>query len=63
MEYRDLENKTDAELSNMLNELRVKLGKMRFELANKTLKNVSEIKTVKRDVARVLTALTANHGK
>lgn len=63
MEYTNLENRTDTELKNMLNELQVKLGRMRFELANKTLKNVSEIKTVKRDVARVLTALNIHHGK
>ena len=63
MEHRNLENKTDIELKNMLEELKIKLGKMRFELANKTLKNVSEIKIVKRDIARVLTALNINHGK
>ncbi len=63
MEYTNLENRTDAELKNMLNELQVKLGRMRFELANKTLKNISEIKTVKRDIARVLTALNIYHGK
>ena len=63
MKYVDLENRTEAELQNMLNELKVKLGKMRFELANKTLKNVSEVTMVKKDIARVLTALNANHGK
>lgn len=63
MEHKNLENKTDIELNNMLEELRVKLGRMRFELANKTLKNISEIKVVKKDIARVLTALSINHGK
>jgi large subunit ribosomal protein L29 len=63
MEIRNLENKTDTELKNMLEELRVKLGKMRFELANKTLKNISEIKQVKKDIARILTALNLYHGK
>jgi len=63
MEHRNLENRTGVELKNMLEELRIKLGKMRFELANKTLKNISEIKIVKRDIARVLTALNIHHGK
>ncbi len=63
MEHGNLENKTDVELKNMLEELKIKLGKMRFELANKTLKNISEIKIVKKDIARVLTALNINHGK
>jgi ribosomal protein L29 len=63
MEYRNLENRTDVELKNMLEELRVKLGKLRFELANKTLKNFNEINQVKKDIARVLTALSIHHGK
>ncbi len=63
MNYQDLENKTDVELRNMLEELRIKLGKIRFELANKTLKNFSEINQVKKDIARILTSLNKNHGK
>lgn len=57
MKYQELKNKTEVELKKMLNELKVKLGKMRFELANKTLKNFNEINRVKKDIARVLTTL------
>ncbi len=63
MKYRNLENKTKIELQNMLEELKVKLGKIRFELANKTLKNISEIGQIKKDIARVLTAFNIKHGK
>lgn len=63
MKYQELENKAENELRKMLEELRIKLGKMRFELANKTLKNFNNIEQVKRDSARVLTALNKNHGK
>ncbi len=63
MKYRNLENKAEPELQNMLEGLRVKLGKIRFELTNKTLKNISEIKQVKKDIARVLTAFNTKHGK
>ncbi len=41
----------------MLKELRIKLGKLRFELANKSLKDVSQLKKTKKDIARILTAI------
>lgn len=63
MNYGDLRNKTEIELKNILEELNIKLGKLRFELANKTLKNFSEIPQVKKDIARILTALNIKHGK
>ena len=41
----------------MAEDLKIKLGKLRFELANKTLKDFSQIKKTKKDVAKVMTAL------
>jgi len=57
MNYTDLQNKDPKELEQMVKDLRVKLGKFRFELANKSLKDMSQIKQTKKDIARVLTAL------
>ena len=57
MKYSDLQSKDKIELKESLKELKVKLGKLRFELANKTLKDFSQIKKTKKDIARVLTAL------
>ena len=57
MKYKDLQSKSQAELSEMLKELQVKLGKLRFELTNKSVKDVSQIGKTRKDIARVLTAL------
>ncbi len=39
----------------MLKELRVNLGKFRFDLSNNSLKNVSQISKARKDIARILT--------
>jgi len=57
MRFADLKNKDIRELQQMVKDLQIKLGKLRFELANKTLKNFSQIKQTKKDIARVLTAM------
>lgn len=59
MKYSDLQSKSRNELQEMLKELQIKLGKLKFELANKSLKDVSQIKKTKKDVARLATALKA----
>ncbi len=57
MKFTELENKTKEELNQMLGELRVKLGKMKFELSNKSLKDYSQVKKTRKDIAKILTAL------
>jgi ribosomal protein L29 len=57
MDFTDLKSKNVQELGQAEKDLRVKLGKLKFELANKTLKNFSQIRQVKKDIARVMTAL------
>jgi large subunit ribosomal protein L29 len=59
MRYSDLKGKDVKELQKMAEDLKVKLGKLRFKLANKTLKDFSQIKKTKKDIARVMTALKA----
>ncbi len=39
----------------MLKEFGVNLGKFRFDLSNNSLKNVSQISKIKKDIARILT--------
>ncbi len=58
MKYTDLKNKDIKELQKMAEDLKIKLGKFRFELANKTLKNFDQLGQTKKDIARVLTAIT-----
>lgn len=45
------------ELSAKYKELKSKLLKLNFDLAANKLKDVSQIKKVKKDIARVLTAI------
>jgi len=57
MKYNEIQNKEIVELEQLEKDLRVKLGKFRFELANKALKNFSQIGKIRKDIARVLTEI------
>lgn len=57
MNYKDIQHKGIDELQAMAQDLRSKLLQLRFDLAEKRLKDVSQIKKTKIDLARVLTAL------
>lgn len=59
LEYKELKKKNPAELGKLLNEYREKLRDLRFKDANKQLKNVREIRTVRRIISRVLTLLSS----
>ncbi|OGM97295.1 MAG: 50S ribosomal protein L29 [Candidatus Yanofskybacteria bacterium RIFCSPHIGHO2_01_FULL_39_8b] len=57
MKPQDLTNKSRTELNHLLVDLRAKLLKLNFDLADNKVKDVSQIKKTKRDIARVLTML------
>jgi len=57
MKFADIQSKSREELNEMLKESQIKLGKLRFELANKSLKDVSQFKKIKKDIARILTSI------
>lgn len=57
MELKELKLKTEKELKQILNEFRDKLRDLRFKDANKQLKNIREIRGLKKTIARVLTLL------
>ncbi len=61
MKYSELQSSNRATLLKQLEESRKTLGKLRFQLANRTLKNHSQIKLVRKDVARVLTKLRSQN--
>lgn len=63
MKYQDLQNKSVAELEEMLKEDKIKLGKFRFELANKTLKDSSQIGKTRKEIAQIMTAIKINKNK
>lgn len=50
-------NRTKEELRHELAELRTKLDKLVFDHAEKKLKNTMELRSIKRDIARILTAI------
>lgn len=50
-------NKSSGELLTMASELREKLNQLRFNMAEKKLQDTSQAKKLRRNLARVLTAL------
>ncbi len=58
MDFKELKLKTEKELKQFLGESRDKLRDLRFKDANKQLKNVREIRGIKKVIARVLTLLS-----
>ncbi|OGM95955.1 MAG: 50S ribosomal protein L29 [Candidatus Yanofskybacteria bacterium RIFCSPHIGHO2_02_FULL_38_22b] len=57
MKIDELKNMSKDELNKLVSDLRAKLLKFNFDLADNKVKDVSQIKKTKKDVARVLTLL------
>lgn len=57
MKLNELKQKNKEELGSLLDELKVKVGELRFKLANRQLKNFKEIGQVKKDIARIKTII------
>lgn len=57
MKITELRQKTKSELQKLLQDLQEKLRQLRFNLASGKIKNVREIREIKKDIARVLTLL------
>ena len=60
MKYTDLKDKSLEELNDMLKEKKVLLFKLRAKLKTMQLTNPNEIKELKKDIARISTAISAN---
>lgn len=58
MKTKDFANKTSADLAKMLTEKREALRVFRFGAAGSKSKNVKEGRAVKKDIARIMTAMT-----
>ncbi|MCK4554214.1 50S ribosomal protein L29 [Candidatus Parcubacteria bacterium] len=63
MDFKELKKKKESDLHKILAESRDKLRDLRFKDANKQLKNVREIRTVRETIARVLTLLNSEFRK
>ncbi len=60
MDFKELKTKSISELHSILAEWRDKLRELRFKDSNKQLKNIREIRAIKRNIARVLTLINKN---
>jgi len=63
MKIKELKQKTDKELHEMLVHLKDSLRELRFNLVGGKVKNINEIHQTRRDIARVLTLIKQNERK
>ena len=57
MDAKELINKSKEELNQMLADLKARSLKLNFDLADNKIKDISQIKKTKREIARVLTII------
>lgn len=57
MKIQEIQKMTKQELQDKLAELQSKKLKLQFSIANNQLKNVRELREVKKNIARILTTL------
>ena len=57
MKTRDFRNKSEEELHSLLRQKREALRQLRFDLVAGKVKNLREIRAVKKDIARILTVI------
>ena len=55
MKIIELRQKTDSELTKLLQDNREQLRQLRFDLSSGKVKNVREIRKIKKGIARILT--------
>ncbi|MDM5264715.1 50S ribosomal protein L29 [Sulfurovum sp. XTW-4] len=63
MNYIDLKDKSEAELTAMLKEKKLELFTLNAKQKTMQLTNTSELRVAKKDIARIQTALTAARSK
>ncbi len=59
MNYTDIKDKSLEELNTLLKEKKVLLFELKIKQKTMQLTNTSELKVVKKDIARIKTAITA----
>jgi large subunit ribosomal protein L29 len=59
MNYSDINGKSLQELNELLKEKKVLLFELKLKLKTMQLTNTSELRAVKKDIARIQTAITA----
>ena len=59
MKYTDIADKSITELQEMVKEKKMLVFKLRAKLKTMQLNNPNEIREVKKDIARIMTAISA----
>jgi large subunit ribosomal protein L29 len=59
MNYSDIKEKSLSELNELLKEKKVLLFELKTKLKTMQLTNTSELRVVKKDIAKIQTAITA----
>jgi large subunit ribosomal protein L29 len=57
MKIKELKEKSEKELNKMIDENREKLRKLKFDLSSGKVKNVREIRTIRKDIAKMFTLI------
>ena len=57
MKFKDIVGKKKEELSGVIKEKQARLRSLSFDLSSGKVKNVREIRALKKDIARILTFL------
>ena len=57
MKFTELKTKSESEIKLLLVELKTKLHDMSVKLKLNQLKNTNELKTVRKDIARIMTLI------
>lgn len=60
MKFSELANKNEADLQKLLTQKRDELRELRFKASNGQLKQVREMRVVRKHIARILTALNTH---
>jgi large subunit ribosomal protein L29 len=63
MKYTNIADKSSQELNDMLKEKKVLLFELKTKLKTMQLTNTSELRVVKKDIAKIQTAITAASAK
>jgi large subunit ribosomal protein L29 len=59
MEFKELKSKSEAEVRHLVTELRTQAHDLSVKLKLNQLKNSNQLKAVKKDIARIMTFLSA----
>lgn len=57
MKNKELREKTIEELNKVLNEERSKMSQIRFDIKARQVKNYRKIRSMKKDIARIITLI------